>query len=132
MGEGIGGENVIDRVGEKESEGQSFVSYLTDDYTEDIVAEWVSDLEENIRELEEAQDDTGYIQALEGQIEIIKAMEYSDPKFEVEINKEGYLTKFVESYSYTVEESEPVTVITEYTITDYNIENPDEFFPDDI
>lgn len=123
-------ERFIDRVEENDSEGQSLVIYLTDAYIESIVSENVSELENDIRELEEAQDDTGYIQALEGQIKMIEAMEYSDPKFEVEINKEGYLTKFVENYSYTVEESEPVTVTSECIITDYNIENTDEFFPD--
>lgn len=123
-------EEYIEEVKTNNEDGTQYIINLSDEYTENLMSEAVNDLENSILEFEENQGTTDYIQALETQIAMIESRAYNDPKIEIEINSEGYLTRFVESYSFTEEGSEPVTVVSEFILTDYNLENPEEHFPE--
>lgn len=112
-----------------EEGGKYYQITLTEAYTENFKAETIQELEELIAELEEAGDETGYIEMLERQIENIESTEYTDPEIELMIDEEGYLVNYVTQYTFTAPDAESVTVTIEFEITAYNLEDTSSLLP---
>lgn len=123
-------EEYLNDIEVTEENGKSYQFSYDNSYLEDSYSDSIQDLEESKTELEEAGDQTGYIEALEEQIKNLENMEFSEPLFELEINSEGYLTKYTSSYTFSTPEEEPVTATVRYELTDYNLENAASLLPE--
>lgn len=119
----------VDEIKVTEENGKRYEITYDNAYLEDSNTESIQDLEESKTELEEAGDQTGYIEALEEQINNLENMEFSNPLFELEINSEGYLTKYTSSYTFSTPEEEPVTATLRYELTDYNLDDATSLMP---
>ena len=46
------------------------------------------------------------------------------------INADGYLTKYIFSYTFSAPEEEPVETTVGYELTDYNMDNAESLLPE--
>lgn len=94
------GEEYIGKVEVTEENGKQYRVMLNDTYLEDNFSETHPDID------------------------------LSNPMFDLQINAEGYLTKYASSYTFTTPEEETVSTTIQYELTDYNLEDPTSLLPE--
>ena len=57
-------------------------------------------------------------------------LEISKPTIDMTINGDGYLTKYIFSYTFSAPEEESVETTVSYELTDYNIDNAESLLPE--
>lgn len=57
-------------------------------------------------------------------------LEISKPTIDMKVNADGYLTKYIFSYTFSAPEEEPVETTVSYELTDYNMDNAESLLPE--
>lgn len=122
-------EEYLDEVEFTEENGKEYQVALKDSHLEDSLSETIQELEEQKTALEEVGDEQS-VQTLEEEIAYIQEIEVSNPTLELAINEEGYLTKYVSSYTLAIPEEESMTTTIQYELTGYNLEDAASLLPE--
>lgn len=115
-------------INEKEDEIE-IILHMSSNYVIKLKEDARKDLETNVQELKETNDETGQIEAIQMQIQMLEDQEYSDPKMLVSLDQAGYLVSFSQNYSLQLPSVDAVDVWISTELTDYNIEDPYFLFP---
>lgn len=116
-------------INEKEDEIE-IIFHMSSNYVTKLIEDARKDLETNLQELKETNDETGQIEAIQMQIQMLEDQEYSDPKMLISLDQAGYLVSFSQNYSLQLPNADAVDVWISAELTDYNIEDPYSSFPD--
>lgn len=102
---------------------------MSDSYSENLKEKSISDLKSTIKELEKINDQTGQVEAMKAQIQIINNHQYNDQEIEIIIDQNGYLVSFSQNYLLVSPETDNIEVSSTVKITEYNIDEPYRYFP---